>query len=83
MELALLIVHILLSILLIVLIVVAIKFIGTINKINEALDDILYKLREIQPGFNLISNVTNSVINFSQSSTYGFMKIFSKFVNRK
>lgn len=83
MELALLIVHILLSILLIVLIVVAIKFIGTINKINEALDDILYKLREIQPGFNLISNVTNSIINFSQSSTYGFMKIFSKFVNRK
>ncbi len=83
MELALLIVHILLSILLIVLIVVAIKFIGTINKINETLDDILYKLREIQPGFNLISNVTNSIINFSQSSTYGFMKIFSRFINRK
>ncbi|MBQ9854208.1 MAG: hypothetical protein IJO57_04165 [Bacilli bacterium] len=70
------------SILLIVLIVLGIKLIGTLNKINNVVDDITEKVQTLNGFFTLVEYITDKVssigdvvVNFASSVAN---KIFNK-----
>lgn len=83
METLFLIIYILLAVLLILLIIATVKLFAVVDKLNETLDEIQKKLRQMDTTFKILNGVTNAIQSFVQSASFNFVKFFSKSMFKK
>lgn len=62
-------IYLLLIVLLVVVIVIGIKFIFTMNKVDELLDDITKKVHSLDRVFNIIDYTTDKMVTISDTIT--------------
>lgn len=71
------------SILLIVLIVLGIKLIGTLNKIDNVVDDINEKVQTLNGFFTLVEYITDKVSSISDIAMNFASSVANKIFNKK
>lgn len=76
-------IYILLIILLIVGIILFIRLIGTVDKVNNILEDVEGKVSSLNGLFNIIDYTTDRISNFSDNIMGLTNKIFDKFGQKK
>jgi uncharacterized protein YoxC len=83
MELLPIIIYFLIIILLIICIVLGIRFIITLKKMENVIDDINDKIQTFNGLFNIIDTVTDKIASLSDGIVNFIINIFSKIINRK
>lgn len=79
--------YILLSVLIVVLIILIFKAMKTLNKVDETLDDVNYKMGKLNGVFNLVDRSTDAINIFTNkilsTITTGVINLFKKHKENK